>query len=113
MIMRYYGGGIGHRNNSPPEQAHESYPLNPNSDEMAMEEEEDGDTGTNARYGLQDILMNDIELEAGENDEEDRSGDGDNYDYDKIDEGSDKDEDREYTSDSDNDEEGGYGYASP
>lgn|SRR5271168_617114 len=69
------------------QQAHESGPLNPNSDEMAMDEDEEDDTDVDVMNGPQDV-MNDGELEVGENDEEDGSGDdgdegedSDNYDY--------------------------------
>jgi hypothetical protein len=125
MIMRYYGGGIGHLNNTPPQQAHRSDPLNPNSDEMAVEEDEEDDTGSDARPdGLQDIVMNDGEFEIDENDEEggsqdddDDGDDIDDYNYDEIVKGGeeDKDEDEEFLSGSEDDseEEDGYGYASP
>jgi hypothetical protein len=133
MIMRYYGGGIGHLNNTPPQQAHRSDPLDPNSDEMAMEEDEEDDTqgGSDARDGPQDVVMDDRALEVGENDAEDRYRDNDDdednndnydydhYDYDEDDEGGhsddteDEDEDEEPACGSDNDEEDGYGYASP
>jgi len=124
--MRYFGGGIGHLNNTLPHQPHRSDPLDPNSNEMAVEEDEEDDTGSDARDGPQDVIMNNGELEVGENDEEDGSGDdndeggdSDNYDYDESDVGGDEDRD-----DYDEDEEGdkdkestyssdGYAYASP
>jgi hypothetical protein len=120
--MRYYGGGIGHLRNSPPQPTD---PLHSNSDQMDVEEDKEGDTGGDARDELQDIVMNNEELEVDET-EEDRSGgndddedDSDNYDYDENNEGGDEDgdededEDEEPTYGSVNDEEDDYGYASP
>ena len=114
--MRYYGGGIGHLNNTPPQQAD---PLNSNSDKMDVEEDEEDDTGDDARDGQQDVIMtrNDRELEEDETEEEARSGDNDNnrddsddYDCGENDEGGDEDEDEEPICSSDNDKEGDYGY---
>src|SRR5258705_10625717 len=88
MIMRYFGGGIGHRNNTARQQAHRSDPLDLNSNEMAVEDDEEDDPGADSRNWLQDVIMHDGELEVGENDEEDNDGagedgdDSDNYDYD-------------------------------
>ena len=120
--MRYYGGGIGHLRNSPPQQTD---PLHSNSDEMDVEEDEECDTASDARDEPQDIVMNDEELEADET-EEDRSrgndddeDDSDNYDYDENNEGGDEDEDKDELEDeeptysSGNDDENDYGYASP
>ena len=116
--MRYYGGGIGHLNNTPLQQAHRSDPLNPNSGEMAVDEDEDSDTESGTRDGPQDIVMNSEELEVG--DEAGRGGeddiDEDDYDscgYDEMDEGGDEDEDEdEDEGGSDSNEEDDYGYAS-
>ncbi len=41
MIMRYYGGGIGHLTNTPPQQADT---LTPNSVEVAAPENEENST---------------------------------------------------------------------
>ena len=41
--MRYFGGGIGHLKNTPPQQVPGSDPIDPNSEEMAMEEGGNGD----------------------------------------------------------------------
>ena len=132
MIMRYFGGGIGHLNNTPPRQAHRSGPLNPNFDQMAVDEDEEDDSGCDATDEPQDVVMNNGELEVGENDEEDESEDdsdvedSDNYDYEEddmegVEYGDDFDEgneggsggsDEESARGSD-DEEDGYGYASP
>ena len=46
MIMHYYGGGIGHLNNTPPRQAD---PLDSNSDEMDVEEDEEDDRDFDSR----------------------------------------------------------------
>lgn len=116
--MRYYGGGIGHLNNTPPKQAD---PLDSSSDEMDMEEGEGEDTGSDVGDGPQDVVMKDGELEVNETDEEDGSRDGDrdgddndNYDYDESDEGGEEDEDEGEgsTCSSDNDDDS-CGYASP
>jgi hypothetical protein len=120
MLMRYFGGGIGHLNNTPPQQAD---PLGSNSDEMDIEENEN-DTGTNnARDGPQDIVMKDGELEVDETEEEDRSGDNnddgddsDNYDYEENDEDEDGEAEAEEPtcgSDDELEEDDYYGYASP
>ena len=100
MIMRYYGGGIGHLNNAPPQQAD---PLKSNPDKMDVEDDLEVD-----------VVMNDGELEVDETEEEDGSGDdddgddSDNYDYhDDESNGGDENED------DDSDEEDDYGYASP
>ena len=109
--MRYYGGGIGHLNNTPPQQAD---PLDSNSNEMDVEE--DTEDGNDTRDGPQVIIMNDEELEVDETEEEARSGDndsddgedsGDDYDYGENDERGDD------SNDNDSDEEDDYGYASP
>jgi len=123
MIMRYYGGGIGHLNNTPPQQAD---PLDSNSDEMNVEEGEEEDAGSvNASDGPQDTIMNDGELEVDETEEEARFGDNDddgddsdNYDYSENDEGGDEDEDEDEDNDEEptcgsEEEENDYGYASP
>ena len=69
MIMRYFGGGVGHLKNAPPQQAHRSDPVDPDSEEMEVEDEE-GNTGGNTRGDSQDIFMSNGELEVGEDDEE-------------------------------------------
>jgi len=87
--MRHYSGRIGCLNNTPLQQAHRSDPLDPNSDEMAVDEDKDGDTKSNATDGPQDIVMNGRELEVGVGNEEGRGRD------DKMDEGGDEDEDED------------------
>ncbi len=78
MIMHYYGGGIGHLNNTPLQQAD---PLDSNSNEMDVEEDKEDDTGDDTRDGPQNIIMNhDRELEVDETEEEARSGDNDDSD---------------------------------
>ena len=99
MIMRYYGGGIGHMNNTPTQQAD---PLDPPTDEMAEDdaEEDTGGTGatwssdtSKARQGRvqdasgsrtvdesqpEDVSMHEAEQGVDENDEIDGSGDNAN-----------------------------------
>lgn len=104
--MRYYGGGIGHLNDTPPKH------------EMDVQDDEEDDTAR--PDGPQDVVMNHGEMEAAENDEEDVSpdddnedDDDDNYDYEGLDEGGDEDEDEdEEARGSDNNEADDYGYAS-
>ena len=60
MIMRYFGGGVGHLKNTPPQQAHRSDPVDPDSEEMEIEDEED-DTGGNTRGPC--YILNASELE--------------------------------------------------
>ena len=51
--MRNFGGGIGHLNNTPLQQAYRSGPLDPNSEVMAVDEdEEDGTASDLAEYLL-------------------------------------------------------------
>ena len=120
MIMRYFGGGVGHLKNTPPQQAHRSDPVDPNSEEMEVEDEE-GDAGGNIRGDSQDIIMNNGELEVGEDDEEKGQDDNENETDDDVDDDDDDESDDE--EDNNEDEEsahGGdenvdedYGYGSP
>jgi hypothetical protein len=114
MVMRYYGGGIGHLNNTPLQQTHGSDPLDPNSDEMAVDEDDDCHTESGMRDGLQDNVMNGGELEVdgeGRGGEDDSDEDDyDSCDYDEMDEGLGGDEDEDEEGGSDDDED--YGYAS-
>ena len=121
MIMRYFGGGVGHLKNAPPQQAHRSDPVDPDSEEMEVEDEE-GNTGGNTRGDAQDIFMSNGELEVGEDDEEKGQDDNDNEnDYDDIDDDDDgnddeddlEDEDEEYACGGDENEDEDYGYGSP
>ena len=85
MIMRYYGGGIGHMSNTPTQQAD---PLDPPTDEMAEDDAEE-DTGGAVRDGPQpeDAIMHEGEQGAdeinrsGDNTNEDSEVDADDYDY--------------------------------
>ncbi|KAF5316669.1 hypothetical protein D9619_006659 [Psilocybe cf. subviscida] len=109
MMMRYFGGGIGHLNNTPPQQARGSDLFDLNSNETAMEDE-DNDSCDGASGG-ENAAMSEGEVEVGENDEEGASEDGDDgdsngdYDYDGI------DEDEASACSSDDDEEDDHGYA--
>ena len=101
--MRYYGGGIGHLNNAPLQQAD---PLPPDSsDEVAVPEGEETNTKRDAaRDGpTQDVIMRDVELEAdeGADDDDEDSTDPENYDYSK----SDDDDDEGSTCSSESDKE--------
>ena len=121
MIMRYFGGGVGHLKNTPPQQAHRSDPVDPDSEEMEVEDEED-DTGGNTRGDLQDIIMSNGELEVGEddeekgrddNDDETDDNDDDDGDDDESDDEDDEDEDEESAHGGDENEDEDYSYGSP
>ncbi|KJA14397.1 hypothetical protein HYPSUDRAFT_142984 [Hypholoma sublateritium FD-334 SS-4] len=96
MVMRYYGGGIGHLDNTPPRQ------------------------GEAARDGqAQDVFMHDLEeLEVDENDDNDDNdddevgADSEGYDYGEN-ENENEDEDEDERSACSSDEEDSSGYASP
>ena len=118
MIMRYFGGGVGHLKNTPPQQAHRSDPVDPDSEEMEIEDEED-DTGGNTRGDPQDITtMSNGELEVGDDDEEKGRdvNDDETDDDDDDDESDDEDEDEEDEESArggDENEDEDYGYGSP
>ena len=110
MVMRYFGGGIGHLKNAPPLQVPGFDPIDPSSEEMAVED--DGDDGTNEDLGAivqqssRDVVMNGgelVHLEVGEDDEDDE--DDEDSDDDEAGDQTDEDEDGEGEDD--------YGYASP
>jgi hypothetical protein len=92
MIMRYFGGGVGHLKNTPPQQVHRSDPVDISSEEMELED--DGNT----RGDLQDIIMSNRELEVGEDDEEmgqDENDDDNDDNDDNTDDDSESDDDSE------------------
>jgi hypothetical protein len=76
MVMRYFGGGIGHLKNTPPQQV----PINPSSEEMAVDEEDDDDpcASENEDLGTIDDIMISDELEVTEDHEDDHDDDSDN-----------------------------------
>jgi hypothetical protein len=121
MIMRYFGGGVGHLKNAPPQQAHRSDPVDPDSEVMEVEDEE-GDTGGNIRRDPQDIIMSngplagELELEVGEDDDEKGQDDNDEEtddDEDESDDEDDEDEKKESARGGDENEDEDYGYGSP
>ena len=94
MVMHYYSGGIGHLKNTPPQQVPGCDLIDPSSEEMAVEDEDEDNhdpcSGTNE----------DDEDDEDEDDEEDSYGnEGD------LEDQTDEDEDEEGEDD--------YGYASP
>ena len=120
MIMHYFGGRVSHLKNTPPQQAHRSDPVDPDSEEMEVEDEEE-DTGGNTRGDLQDIIMSNGELEVGKDDEEKGQDDNDdetniddnnNDDDDESDEEDEEDEDEESAHGGDENEDKDYGYGS-
>ena len=66
MVMRYFGGGIGHLKNALPLQVPRFDPIDPSSEEMAVEEDDNEPS--------RDVVTNSGELdqlELGEDDEDD------------------------------------------
>jgi hypothetical protein len=108
MVMRYFGGGIGHLKNTPPQQVPGFDPIDPTSEEMAVEDE-DEDLGSSSD------VMNScelVELEVNENDDDDNDDDNDSDN-----DNSDSDDGRHQTDEDDSEDEEGegeddYGYAS-
>jgi len=106
--MRYFGGGIGHLKNTPPQQGPGFDPIDPTSEEMAVEELEDEDLGTVVQQPSSDVM---VHLEVNENDEDkDNDDDDDDSDSDSDEGGdqTDEDEDEELEGEGEDD----YGYAS-
>jgi hypothetical protein len=116
MIMRYFGGGVGHLKNTPPQQAHRLDPVDPDSEEMEIEDEEDNTDG-NTRGDPQDIIMSNGELEVGDNDKEkgqddnDDETDNNNNDDDDSDDEDEDEEDEESAHGGDKNEDEDYGYS--
>lgn len=118
MVMRYFGGGIGHLKNAPPLQVPGFDPIDPSFEEMTVEDNDDDPcSGTNEDLGAvvqqpsRDVVMNGelVQLEVGEDDEDDED-----EDEDEDDEDSDNDEGGDQTDeDEDGEGEDDYGYASP
>ena len=117
MVMRYFGGGIGHLKNTPPLQVPGFDPIDPGSDEMAVEDDDDepcSDTNDDPDAIVQqpskDVVMNSgelVQLEVGEDDEDDEDDEENDEDSD--------DDDLEGGDQADEDEDEGeddYGYAS-
>ena len=113
MVMRYFGGGIGHLKNTPPQQVPGFDPIDPTSEEMAVEEE-DEDLGTIVQQPSGDVMNGRelVQLEVNDDDGDDDDDDDDDDDSDSDgDEGgdqTDEDEDEEPEGDGEDD----YGYAS-
>ena len=108
--MRYYGGGIGHLNNSLPRQADSLDSNSSKADEPEGEENIEEDAARDAEP--QDVIMRDEEPEVAEDDDDDgddeASTDPENYDHSKHnDESEDEDSDGRNGS---SDEEDSSGY---
>jgi hypothetical protein len=118
IVMRYFGGGIGHLKNTPPLQVPGFDPIDPGSDEMAVEDDDDEPcSGSNHDDDLdavvqqpsKDVVMNGgelVQLEVGEDDEEDEDDEDDSDD----DEGGDQTDDSE-DGDSEGEDDNGYATA--
>jgi hypothetical protein len=120
MVMRYFGGGIGHLKNAPPLEVPGLDSIDQSSKEMAVEEDNDDPCiGTNEDLGTvaavqqpsRDVVMDSgelVQLEVGEDDEVDEDEDEEDDEDGDGDEGGDQTDE-----DEDEDEEGedDYGYA--
>jgi hypothetical protein len=119
MVMRYFGGGVGHLKNAPPLEVPGLDPIDPSSEAIAVEEDDDDPcSGTNEDLGTaaavqqpsRDVVMNGgelVQLEVSEDDEVDEDDEEDDEDSDDGDEGGDQtDED-----DDEDEDEDDYGYA--
>ena len=108
MVMRYFGGRIGHLKNAPPLQApgFDLGPIDPSSKEMAVEDDDDpcsstnDDLGTIVQQPSRDVIMNGGELdqlEVTEDDEVNKDDEEDKDDSDSYEGGdqTDEDEDKE------------------
>jgi hypothetical protein len=104
MVMRYFGGGIGHLKNTPPQQVPGFDPFDPTSEEMAVEEDED--LGTVVQQPSSDVMNGCelVQLEVNEDDDDDN----DESDSDEGGDQTDEDEDEELEGEREDD----YGYAS-
>jgi hypothetical protein len=89
MVMRYFGGGIGHLKNTPPQQVPGYNPIDPTSEEMAVEEDED--------------LGTVVQQPSNDDEDEDDSD---------SDEGGDQTDEEEDSEGEDSEGEDNYGYAS-
>ena len=114
MVMRYFGGGIGHLKNAPPLQPGFD-PIDPSSEEMVVEDDDDPCSGTNEDLGAvvqqpsRDVVVNGgelVQLQVGEDDEDDEDDEEDDEDSDDDEGGDQTDEDE------DGEGEDDYGYAS-
>ena len=107
--MRYFGGGIGHLKNTPPQQVPGFDPIDPTSEEMAVEEDED--LGTVVQQPSSDVMNGCelVQLEVNEDDDDDDDDDdNDESDSDEGGDQTDEDEDEEPEGEREDD----YGYAS-
>jgi hypothetical protein len=104
MVMRYFGGGIGHLKNTPLQQVPIDPSSDPSSEDMAVDEEDDDipHTSENEDLGTIDDMIISDELEDHEDDH------GINSD-DDSDEGEEQTVEDEDSGCSDDDED--YGYA--
>ena len=111
MVMRYFGGGIGHLKNAPPLQEFGFDPIDPSSEKMPVEEDDDDPCG-GANEDLSTIIQQpskDVmngELVQLDDDEDDDDDDDDDSDGDESGDLTEEDEDEEEDS-----EDNGYGYA--
>jgi hypothetical protein len=99
MVMRYFGGGIGHLKNAPRLQAPGFDPFDPSSEEMAVEEEDDDDPcSTAVLQPSMNVVMNGgemVQLEVGEDDEDDEDDEEDDEDSEGDEGGDQTDEDED------------------
>ena len=126
MVMRYFGGGIGHLKNTLPQQVPGFDPINTSSEEMTMEEgnndddpsDTDEDLGTVQQPSRDIINISELDTmsegdEGNEDDDEDDDDDSDDSDEggDQTDEN--EDDESGLSGNEEEEGEGDYGYASP
>jgi len=112
MVMRYFGGGIGHLKNTPPQQVPGFDPIDPTSEEMAVEEE-DEDLGTVVVQQPSSDVMNSrelVQLEVNDDNGDNEDDDDDDSDSDGDEGGDETDEDEDEEPEGDGEDD--YGYAS-
>ena len=107
--MCYFGGGIGHLKNAPPLQVPGFDPIDPTSEEMAVEDDNNDpcsstyeDLGAAVQQPSRDVAVNSgelVQLQVGEDDEDDEDDEEDNEDSDDDEGGdqTDEDEDGDHT----------------
>lgn len=120
MVMRHFGGGIGHLKNAPPLQVPGLFdPIDPSSEEMPVEDDDDDPCGSGTNEDLGTVVQQSFKdvVNGGElvQLEDDKDSDNEGDDSEEDDDDSDGNESGDQT-DEEEDEGGNseddYGYAS-
>ena len=103
MVMRYFGGGIGHLKNAPPLQVPDFDPIDPTSEEMAVEYDDNDpcsstyeDLGAAVQQPSRDVTVSGselVQLQVSEDVEDDEDDEEDDEDDDEGGDQTDEDED--------------------